>query len=131
MWSPLKAKRRWSAKQRGMRLKLEKKKKKGYYALEFWPTLNFLVPTSLLLFLILWPRACVLSTPQGFRWAGLVGRDPSREQRSGDYWSGFLFNHLQKHRQSQSPAMWFAPSHWASKFPKQSQNQCFPNSVVV
>lgn len=37
------------------------------------------------------PHACLLP---GFRQAGLVGRDPSREQRSEDYWSGFLFNHL-------------------------------------
>lgn len=26
--------------------------------------------------------------------------------------------------------MWFAPSHWASKFPEESQSQLFPNNVV-
>lgn len=67
---------------------------KKVIALEFWPTLMFLVPMSVLLFLIFWPTVCVRSSSQGLRQPGLVGRTPSREQRSEDYWSGFLFNHL-------------------------------------
>lgn len=60
-----------------MRLKLGKKKKKGYYALEFWPHIELLVPTSLLLSNSLAQSLCAFHPP-GFAEQAWLEDQPSR-----------------------------------------------------
>lgn len=62
----LKAEREGTKDEMGvLNVESQTRREKGI-ALEFWPTLKFPVPMSLLLFLIFWLRARVLSSSQGF-----------------------------------------------------------------